>query len=68
MKIFDLRCPNCHAIFKVAESDLLGGGSHALVCAGCGTTLAKFEEPKARVSRLVVTGDHKRFFAPSIVP
>src|SRR5262245_38931968 len=68
MKKSEMRGPECGALHSVAEIETIAHAAVALDCTICSAVLAEFVEPKTRVSRLIVTGEPARFFAPPIVP
>jgi predicted Zn finger-like uncharacterized protein len=59
MKIYDVNCPSCLTPYEVAESTSVKGSPGRVQCAICGTLLASWQEPKARVYRLIFPLEHK---------
>jgi len=53
MKMFTITCPNCQAVYEVAESTSAAGCPGRAVCAICDAFMTSWQEPKLRAFRLV---------------
>jgi hypothetical protein len=53
MRLYEVSCPTCGAIYKVAESDL-AVGSPGLYRCPCGHILASWSDRKLRAFRLEI--------------
>ena len=65
MKIFELTCEDCSAIYRVAESDCEPGKPGELRCAICSHLIASWQEPKLRVAKLTAEPERAAFHVPS---
>jgi len=68
MKIFEIRCPGCAAVYRVAESSSEQGLAERLDCARCGSLVADWREPKMRVYRLIVPAEKAYLQVPAPPP
>jgi predicted Zn finger-like uncharacterized protein len=59
MKISDLTCPSCAAVYEVAESSSHLGRLGRVECTNCGQLLDSWQDSKLRAYRLVLSQDHK---------
>jgi hypothetical protein len=68
MRIFELECARCGALFGVAESTTLPGESTDFTCAVCGTEFAHLNAANHRVCRMLVPADKPVFHLPADAP
>ena len=68
MKISSMSCPNCHAVYEVAESTSATGCPGRAQCGLCGAFMTSWQEPKLRAFRLTVPPEHKYPRVPSPPP
>jgi endogenous inhibitor of DNA gyrase (YacG/DUF329 family) len=59
MKMFEVSCPSCGALYEAAESTSVRGNSGVAHCTICGNPLASRDESKSRVYRLVISPEQK---------
>jgi hypothetical protein len=59
MKISDIICPSCGSSYEVAESTSVHGNPGRVECAVCAGLLDAWQEPKAKVHRLVLSAARK---------
>ena len=52
MKLYEVVCPVCDALYDVAESDLVVGSPGVQKCSLCGHTMASWSDRKLKAFRL----------------
>ena len=68
MRILELTCRVCGAVYDVAESATIEGDVSEFSCAVCGGHLPRLESHHYRVCRMVVPAEHAHFHAPRAAP
>lgn len=54
MKIADITCQDCGALYQVAEAESVQGSSGQASCSFCGSTLARWDHGTLKAFRLVI--------------
>jgi hypothetical protein len=67
MKVFDRNCRACGAVYNVAEAETLEGAPGHFNCIVCGDEFDRWDEPTARVCRLVIAAERPSFRVPPSV-
>jgi hypothetical protein len=59
MRLYDLTCPVCNSVYRVAESERAVGSPGIQKCATCGTVLASWSDRKLKAFRLEMSPEHR---------
>ncbi len=65
MKISEISCSSCGALYEMAEACSMPGKPGHAGCAVCGGLLVRWQEPKYRVFRLVMPPEHRYAKVPT---
>jgi uncharacterized Zn finger protein len=68
MNLFDISCRHCGTTFAIAESAKEHGNEFALECSVCGEILARFDDDRLRVARVMVPAATAYFHVPADAP
>jgi len=59
MRLYDITCPSCGAMYRVAESEFAVGSPGLQKCGACEAVLASWSDRKLKVFRLEMSPKHR---------